>query len=164
MSMDSKDKWGTILAITGLVFIIGICFFESTDWDKIKENREEKARQETIEKRQNTIVKIHEASENGDFEKAYQLLGELTSSEEDYKDCRDKLVKDECLFLVSQDDEQSAKRIMYLLTRYFDSSFDNRYRKAIVIKEIYALAKKVNNEYVQDYLKDEYEAISKGVY
>lgn len=159
------------MAIIGSVFgglVVLLCvFWFLGNWDHIQRNWEENTRKETI-------AEIQKANENGDYEKAYQLLGELKGLcqgsyyEEQYKDCRDKVVKSECLYLVSQEDEQSAKRIVYLLSQYFEEDSDrwsldpDSPRKTSVIRDIYALAKKVNNEYVQDYLKDEYEKLQKN--
>lgn len=104
------------------------------------------------------IAIFDHACEQEDFEKAYFLLSEIKSAANNtnnssvYDKCKMKVVKREALYLVAQDNEQSAKRLMVLLSQYLDK--EERYH---LVKELYNLAEKIENQYVIDLLIDETE-------
>lgn len=107
---------------------------------------------ETIEfhQRDNIEIKIREVLNTDDFENAYILLDELKSLRRGgYEELRDEIVRREAIFLLSQDDEQFSKRIIYLLTQYYDSEYErNKMRK-----DLYELAKNVGNESAMNLLE-----------
>ena len=104
------------------------------------------------------IAVFDHACEQEDFETAYSLLPDIksaannTNNSSAYDKCKMKVVKREALYLVAQDNEQSAKRLMVLLSQYLDKD-----ERRNLVKELYSLAEKIENQYVLDLLIDEIE-------
>lgn len=100
---------------------------------------------------------IFSALEKDDYPEAYELMAELKSVNIiSYTNARNEVVKKECLFLVSQGDEQSARRIIYLLGQYYlPRNTDDMKDKQELEKILYVLAKKVKNEYVITFLDED---------
>ena len=104
------------------------------------------------------IAVFDHACEQEDFETAYSLLPDIksvankTNNSSAYDKCKMKVVKREALYLVTQDNEQSAKRLMVLLSQYLDKN-----ERRDLVKELYSLAEKIENQYVLDLLIDEIE-------
>jgi hypothetical protein len=104
------------------------------------------------------IAVFDHACEQEDFETAYSLLPDIktaannTNNSSTYDKCKMKVVKREALYLVAQDNEQSAKRLMVLLSQYLDKD-----ERRDLVKELYNLAEKIENQYVIDLLIDEIE-------
>lgn len=103
------------------------------------------------------IKDAYAACARQDFEKAHEYLNEinaLTSGGANggtgqFHHCRDKVIREECAFLVAQGDEQSAKRIAFLLLQNRGDICFNYYS---IKGEILELAKSVDNQYVLDVL------------
>lgn len=106
------------------------------------------------------ISNAYKACEKEDYEKAHEYLNEikaLTANGDNggtgqYGECRDKVIREECSFLIAQGDEQSAKRIAFLLAQNYGDSFDELDLME-VRASILELAKSVNNQYVIDVLE-----------
>ena len=104
------------------------------------------------------IAVFDHACEQEDFETAYSLLPDIksaannTNNSSAYDKCKMKVVKREALYLEAQDNEQSAKRLMVLLSQYLDKD-----ERRNLVKELYSLAEKIENLYVLDLLIDEIE-------
>ena len=104
------------------------------------------------------IAVFDHACEQEDFETAYSLLPDIksaannTNNSSAYDKCKMKVVKREALYLVAQDNEQSAKRLMVLLSQYLGKD-----ERRNLVKELYSLAEKIENQYVLDLLIDEIE-------
>ena len=107
------------------------------------------------------INKAYKACEKEDYEKAHEYLNEIKAltvngdngGTGQYSKCRDKVIREECSFLVAQGDEQSAKRIAFLLAQnYGDNSFDELDLME-VRASILELAKSIDNQYVIDVLE-----------
>ena len=99
------------------------------------ENKYEKVRSE-----------FNEAVNNNDYETAYIKLGEVRNicGNSDYRKCRDQVIRQEATFLLSQEDEQFAKRIVYLFAQYYSSDEKDEQNK--LMQELYDIAKRLNNE------------------
>lgn len=103
-------------------------------------------------KRNNIEFKIREELNADNYENAYTLLNELKSLG-GYDQLRDEIVRREAIYLLSQDDEQCSKRIIYLLNQYYDSEYErNKIRK-----DLYELAKNVGNESAMNLLEEKEE-------
>ena len=89
---------------------------------------------------------FHEAMNNNDYETAYIKLGEVRTYCDilTYKECRNEVVRQEATFLLSQEDEQSANRILYLLTQYFDSY--EKYNRLRLKEVFFEIAERLKNE------------------
>ena len=98
------------------------------------------------EKRQKAEREFHETMNNNDYETAYIKLGEVRTycGIMTYEKCRNEVVRKEATFLLSQEDEQSAKRILYLLTQYFDSY--EKYNRLRLKEELFEIAERLKNE------------------
>lgn len=99
-------------------------------------------------------TQFHEALNSEDFVNAYNALDRVKGLDgwrykSKYEDLRDEIVRKEITYLVSLGDEQSSKRIIYLLAQYYDSESDCKELK----KDLYELAKKVGNEYAMSVLE-----------
>lgn len=95
-------------------------------------------------------TQFHEALNSEDFVNAYNALDRVKGLDGwKYEDLRDEIVRKEITYLVSLGDEQSSKRIIYLLAQYYDSESDCKELK----KDLYELAKKVGNEYAMSVLE-----------
>jgi len=105
------------------------------------------------------IAEFDHACEQEDFEKAYSLLPDIksaannTNNSSEYDKCKMKVIKRESLYLLAQDNEQSAKRLVMLLSQYLDDG----YEKSKLIEELIQMAEKIDNQYVLELLKDEVE-------
>jgi len=99
------------------------------------ENKYEKVRSE-----------FNEAVNNNDYETAYIKLGEVRNicGNSDYRKCRDQVIRQEATFLLSQEDEQFTKRIVYLFAQYYSS--DEKDEQNELMQELYDIAKRLNNE------------------
>lgn len=111
------------------------------------ENKYEKARSE-----------FNEAVNNNDYETAYKKLGDVRNicGKMDYRRCRDQVIRQEATYLLSQKDEQCAERIVYLFAQYYAS--DEQEEKDKLMKELYDIAKRLNNEEAMKVLKPEGES------
>lgn len=95
-------------------------------------------------------TQFHEALNSEDYVNAYNALDRVKGLDGwKYEDLRDEIVRKEITYLVSLGDEQSSKRIIYLLAQYYDSESDCKELK----KDLYELAKKVGNEYAMSVLE-----------
>ena len=114
------------------------------------------------------IKDAYAACDRQDFEKAHEYLNEvkaLTSGGANggsgqFDICRDKVIRAECSFLVSQGDEQSAKRIAFLLMQYNEDLFFDGYG---IKKDLLELAKSIDNQYVLDVLGEKEDDKDSGL-
>lgn len=89
---------------------------------------------------------FNEAVSNNDYETAYKKLGDVRNicGNSDYRRCRDQLIRQEATFLLSQEDEQFTKRIVYLFAQYYSSDEKDEQNK--LMQELHDIAKRLNNE------------------
>lgn len=99
------------------------------------------------------LTEFHQACEKEDFVEAYKLLAEIKekNGSSEYEKCKFEVVNREALYLVTQNDEQSAQRIIVLLAQYFA---DDEKSKKKIINNSYKIAVSLKNEYVLNVLEE----------
>ena len=104
------------------------------------------------QERNDLVLKIKNSLDNNNYGDAYDLYNKLKVIGGSYD--KKEIVKKEAIYLVSQNTEESANRILYLLAQELsmDEADD-------LIVDVYTLAKKVNNTFIVDKLKEDYENI-----
>lgn len=99
------------------------------------------------------VERAYEACGEQDFDNAHKCLTKLKLSESPlYVECRDRVIREECAFLIAQGDEQSAKRIAYLMLQCFDQSYTDISSKVKIVESLLGLAKTVDNNYAIEVL------------
>ena len=156
MGKNEKKKksdfdWGTLIAFIFFFLLLGFGFFMAK-YDDIQKYFKNKEKQEKELVLKEKIAEFNQACEKEDFEKAYSLLSDIQVDADlaEYLQCKQKVVKREALYLLAQDNEQSAKRLVMLLSQYLDD-----YEKSKLIEELIQMAEKIDNQYVLELLKDE---------
>lgn len=98
------------------------------------------------------VLEIKNALDNNNYGDAYDLYNKLKVLGGSFD--KKEIVKKEAIYLVSQNTEESANRILYLLAQELsmDETDD-------LIVDVYTLAKKVNNMFIVDKLKEDFENI-----
>ncbi len=94
------------------------------------------------------------------FEEAHKKLAELKVLGESYHTkygyYLDKVVREEAAFLISRGDEESAKRVIFLLNQTYGSGIND---EEPLLKELLELATAVDNQYMADYLEKKLKEI-----
>ena len=149
--------------IIGLIVIIPLAIYlDSTDKTQTPSDKREKhglfSKSLTgKEKVKSLINEAYDACGEQDFGKAHECLDEIESltmngnngGTYQYSQCKERVLREEFTFLLAQDDEKSAKRIVYLLIQSYDS-YDRKWRAKDVLKS----AKAVKNQYAIDILTE----------
>lgn len=139
---DMKDVWkvGRWFLLAWLI-VLGILFIHEY-WDDIVDEIEDYKISELVED-------MNTACREQNYEEAHKCLDKLQTLDNSlfqdiYRECRNKVVREECCYLIAEGDEQSAKRIVYLLLQCYSNALARNEMK----RDILELAKTVDNHYV----------------
>jgi len=140
---DMKDVWkvGRWFLLAWLIGMGGLFIHEY--WDDIVDEIEDYKISELVED-------MNTACREQDYEEAHKCLDEIRTLDFwTYKRSRNKVLKEECSFLIAENDEQSAKRIVFLLLQCYDvSRIGEKEERDIIKREILELARAMDNHYV----------------
>ena len=152
-SMDNHKSRSVALKIYIPILLLAGGIFA---WLEIKANKEEAQRAELT-------LKIEKAIDDNEYGDAYNFYNELEALHGSYD--KYNIIKHEALFLVSQNTEESANRILFLLSQEQTDKLNlgglTRVKRKELVIELYSLAQKINNQFVIEKLKADYEEYTK---